>query len=292
MSDNNENISNEDPHLNVANNPLVVQPVAVENILNAPIIKKRGRKPKGGKIIQPTPPDIENKIYNQNIILHLNCSFKDLETNGSNVEYYNLENVKYIQYDTILNNVNEVETFNENITIREPNLSEIWKKLKKLQNNLHINNVNKNSACFWCTYEFDNPAIHIPNYFLNGVYNVYGCFCSPECGTAYLMNENIDNSVRFERYHLLNYIYGKIYNYSKNIQPAPNPFYTLDKYYGNLTIEEYRKLLTTDCLYLVLDKPLTRIFPELHDNMDTMVDNKIITSSAYKIKKNDIIYNR
>lgn len=260
---------------------------SIESDLNTPIIKKRGRKPKGGKIIQPAPPDIENKIYNQNIILHLSCSFKDLEANISNIEYYNLENAKNIQYDNILNNlVNEVDIFNEYITIREPNLPEIWKKLKKLQSNLHINNVNKKSACFWCTYDFDSPSIHIPTYFLNGVYNVYGCFCSPECATAYLMKENIDSSVCFERYHLLNYIYGKIYNYSKNIQPAPDPFYTLDKYYGNLTIEEYRKLLTTDCLYLVLDKPLTRNFPELHDNMDIMVDNKIITSSAYKIKKN------
>ena len=58
------------------------------------------------------------------------------------------------------------------------------------------------------------------------------------------MNEkNIDSSTRFERYHLLNFLYCKIYNYSKNIKPAPSPYYTLDKYYGNLSIQEYRKLL-------------------------------------------------
>jgi hypothetical protein len=258
-----------------------------EEMINAPVIKKRGRKPKGGKIIQPTVPDMVDKLHNQNIILHLNCSLKDLEMNNSNLEYCNLENIKYIQYENITNMNDTPSTFHENITIREPNLTDIWAKLKKLQHNLHTNNLNnKKSGCFWCTYDFDSPTIHIPKYYLNGIYNVYGCFCSPECATAFLMKENVDSSVRFERYHLLNYIYGKIYNYSKNIQPAPDPFYTLEKYYGNLTIQDYRKLLTTDCLYLVLNKPLTRNFPELHDNMDIMVDNKIITSSTYKIKKN------
>ena len=62
---------------------------------------------------------------------------------------------------------------------------------------------------------------------------------------------------------MLNNLYCKIYNYEKNIKPAPSPFYTLDKYYGNLTIEEYRKLLKNERLLMVVDKPLTKILPEL-----------------------------
>ena len=54
------------------------------------------------------------------------------------------------------------------------------------------------------------------------------------------MNENIDSSSKFERYYLLNNIYGKIYNYEKNIKPAPDPHYTLDKYYGLFSINEWR----------------------------------------------------
>ena len=72
--------------------------------------------------------------------------------------------------------------------------------------------------------------------------------CSPECACAHLFNENIDDNTKFERYQLLNFIYGGIYNYTKNIKPAPNPYYTLDKYYGNLTIQEYRQLLEFDQL--------------------------------------------
>ena len=44
----------------------------------------------------------------------------------------------------------------------------------------------------------------------------------------YLKKENIDKSTLWERYCLLNNIYGKIYGYSKNIKPAPSPYYTLD----------------------------------------------------------------
>ena len=55
----------------------------------------------------------------------------------------------------------------------------------------------------------------------------------------------------WNRYSLLNIIYGEIYNYEKNIKPAPNPYYTLDKYYGNLNISEWRKLLNNDELMVV-----------------------------------------
>jgi len=115
---------------------------------------------------------------------------------------------------------------------------------------------------------------------------VYGCFCSPECGVAHLMNEPIDSSIKFERYYLMNFIYGKIFNYCKNIKPAPSPYYMLDKYYGNLSVPEYRSLLRNERLFLIVDKPLTRVLPELHeDNDDFIINNKVIPSNTYHIKK-------
>lgn len=164
---------------------------------------------------------------------------------------------------------------------------EVYKKLKQLEHNLHLNLISdKKSACFWCTCDFDTQPIYIPKHFIKDSYNVYGCFCSPECATAYLMEENIDSSTKFERYHLLNHIYCKVFNYTKNIKPAPNPYYMLNKFYGNLTIQEYRALLKSERLFLVVDKPLTRILPELHeDNDDFIINNKIIPSNNYQIKK-------
>ena len=101
------------------------------------------------------------------------------------------------------------------------------------------------------------------------------------------MEENIDSSTKFERYHLINHIYSKIYGYEKNIKPAPNPYYMLNKYYGNLNIQEYRSLLRNERLFFIVDKPLTRILPELHeDNDEFVINNKIIPSNSnYQIKK-------
>ena len=87
------------------------------------------------------------------------------------------------------------------------------------------------------------------------------------------MKENIDDSSKFDQYNLLNQIYSKIYNYKKNIKPAPNPYFLLDKFYGSLTIQEYRKLLNSEHMLLVIDKPLTRILPELHEDTDEFILN-------------------
>ena len=159
--------------------------------------------------------------------------------------------------------------------------------MKTLEHSLHLNNISdKKSACFWCTCDFDNPPVYIPKHFIKDSYHVYGCFCSPECATAHLMEENIDSSTKFERYYLINHIYSKIYDYNKNIKPAPNPYYMLEKYYGNLSIQEFRSLFRSERLFLVVDKPLTRILPELHeDNDDFIINNKIIPSNTYQIKK-------
>lgn len=260
-----------------------------------PIAKKRGRKPKGGKIIQQVLPPSNVKETKPNIILHLKCSLKDLHL--ENVFGQNVEGFSFSSSATIFNESSHKSSFHfDHDTTdmycyeaddKEVDIREIWKKLKVLEHDLHHNNVeNKKSACFWDTCEFDNPPIYIPKYYMNNSYHVYGCFCSPECAVAYLMEENIDSSVKFERYQLMNHIYSKIYDYNKNIKPAPNPYYTLEKYCGNLSIQEYRALLRSERLFLVVDKPLTRVMPELHeDNDDFIINNKIIPSNTYQVKK-------
>jgi hypothetical protein len=261
--------------------------------------KKRGRKPKGGKIIQLSTPNILQVEDKPNVILHLKCSTKDLQCSKQTnfIESYNFSaagNKNDLTYEILEEPKKQVtmcdsddEFDDDSVSICKDTTKEIWKKLKQLETNLHVNNVNnKRSCCFWDTCEFDNPPIYIPKYYLNGTYHVYGCFCSPECGVAYLMEENIDSSTKFERYHLFNYIYTKIYGYTKNVKPAPNPYYMLSKYYGNLSVPEYRSLLKNERLFLIVDKPLTRILPELHeDNDDFILNNKIIPSNnSYQVK--------
>ena len=101
------------------------------------------------------------------------------------------------------------------------------------------------------------------------------------------MNEKIDTSTRFERYHLLNHLYGKIYNYTKNIKPAPEPHHTLSKFYGNLSIQEYRQELKSERILIIVDKPLTRILPELHEDNDLLnINSKVISSNNFKLRRN------
>ena len=296
-------------------------------IVVKPPPKKRGRKPKGGKIIQQNTIITEDKNHEPNIILHLKCSISDINDNdGYNIKYNpNMESVQSFNFDNLknnnflleeniknnnINNINNINDINDiinnnNIKYKTQNhlcesddednsckkvssKNEIWEKLNLLKLNLHKNNISdKRSACFWCTYDFDNPPIFIPKNEFKNTYQVYGCFCSPECSTAYLMNEKIDSTVKFERYQLLNHIYGKIYDKLKNIKPAPNPYYLLDKFYGTLSIKEYRELSKNDQLLIVVDKPLTHIFPELYeDNSDFILNQRTIpTNTTYKLKR-------
>ena len=171
-------------------------------------------------------------------------------------------------------------------------MKDIWKKISQLKISYNKNDTfqiisSHRSACFWCTCDFDTPAIYIPKSIVKDTCNVYGCFCHPECAVAFLMNENIDTSTKFERYHLLNSMYGPIYNYDKSIKPAPNPYYLLNKFYGNLSIIEYRKLFKSEQLIYMFNKPLTHILPELYeDNNDFLVGNKIIQNN--NIRKNQL----
>jgi hypothetical protein len=303
------------------------------------IAKRRGRKPKGGKIVVPLQSvETSSTIEKPNILIHLKCSLQDLQntdkdelgsfqfkTQSSN-EYLPLENTKqndkqfHDNYFVLQPNQEMVDTnnvaqytpytfidtnTNNNTYLIKPSNTPcqqsctckcetnsqmtkkiLWKKLNDLSLNLHKNNIDKKSACFWCTYDFDTPVIYIPKYSILDQYYVYGCFCAPECAYAYLMNENIDTATKFERYQLLNYLYKSLYMYQTNIKPAPNPYYMLDKFYGNLTIQEYRSLFQTDRLFLIVDKPLTKMMPEMvEDNDEFILNKKLIPTGNYLIKR-------
>ena len=322
-----------------------------ENILDISktvVHKKRGRKPKGGIIIEQNKIEIQTDIK-PNIILHLNCKLNDIITGDLNYDptVYNIKdfdnmNIKYDyiekKNDDLLNNginedsgdslnninvINNSTTNSANININTNNTANnssnscndnkffnndenilnndnflihnnneknlynkaLSKKLEDLSKQLKTNNINKKSACFWCTCNFDNQTILIPKYEIKNTYYCYGNFCSPECACSYLMNENIESSQKFERYYLLNNIYGKIYDYEKNIKLAPSPYYTLEKFYGNLNIQEYRKLLKHERLLLVVDKPLSKLTPELYDeNEDYILNNKSINNKQNSTK--------
>ena len=238
----------------------------------------------------------KNNINNNININRLHDNKKDASVNNTKQDKNHIT-VTITNNSSINHNIKDDandDTQEDNYNTNDASLAKmIRRKIKELSIQLHNNDIaDKKSACFWCTFDFDNPPIYIPKYELNNTYYCYGCFCSPECATASLFKESIDISVKFERYHLLNHIYCKIYDYNKNIKPAPDPYYMLDKYYGNLTIQEYRRLLKNNRLILLVDKPFTRSLPELYDeNDDYVINNKSIqpsnntNTSKYKLRQ-------
>jgi hypothetical protein len=296
---------------------IVIDEVSVsENAIEANPLKKRGRKPKGGKLVVKSSDNSDKPPVISNVILHLKCSLKDLDEYNNNMNrlvtnplnynpdvppnimtYNPNDSSSFSKYeinkeendiayiDTNISSKTHIcsectkrlednELINDNVNedYDDINIKDVNQKLKKLKMNLYKNSLNdKKSACFWCTYEFDNQTCYIPRYEIDGEICGYGSFCRPECAVAYLMKESIDDSTKFERYHLLNQIYSKVYDFKKNIKPAPNPYFLLEKFYGNLSIQEYRKLLKTEHMLLVIDKPLTRILPELHEDTDDFI---------------------
>jgi hypothetical protein len=311
---------------------------AIENTISEStenIPKKRGRKPKGGKIITKQPIQRTDVCQTANIILHLRCSIDDIGRTTTSTQHLLKDPLEYvptappnisayipgqIEKLSAYNQTNEPvqhNAYNEHLSVAETvcssckrtvgksepyveptiadeeiDLKDLTHKLKQLKMRLYKNTgIDKKSACFWCTYEYDNPPCYIPKFQQGEELAGYGSFCRPECAVAYLMKENIDDSAKFERYQLLNMFYGKIYEYRKNIRPAPDPHFLLDKFYGNMSIQEYRKLLGADHMLLVVEKPMTRILPELHEDTDDFSNklygnnNQSAQTGVYKVKR-------
>ena len=298
--------------------------------------KKRGRKPKGGKLIQQLTNDNSSVQVVPNIILHLKCNAVDIHNNNNNLTAANdgfkpgdvisfnaldpkgsdLNDSYQSQMNTIIapnshdngsksipnDGINAYNYLNDNGPDNEADDDDddegdgnqsmkcILKKLNHLKTSFHRSDVfqaigaaPRRSCCFWDTCEFDTPPVYLPKSVSANGYVVYACFCSPECALAYLMNERIDTSIKFERCQLLNAMHGKV---NVSIKPAPNPQYILSKFYGNLSIQEYRKLFKGEQIVYVVNKPLTHILPEIYEeNNDFMLNNKIIPTNNYKPKK-------
>lgn len=322
-----------------------------------PSVKKRGRKPRGGKIIENVQSIEEEKTIFPNVIVHFKCKLNDIRSNivgqpidsvgvqhclpdcvdtaststksrkqkgklqppskyahnevqpidsmyasGADLGFsYVTDNDSYAwtkdDAENCDNNNNCTRTYENTKDRNEGNLSEadILLKIKELELQFHNNILNgKRSACFWDTCPFDTPAFRIPKSVSKAHSNLgpYGCFCSLNCALAYLHKEDIDASTKFERRQLLFTQYADVIGDKNFVKPAPDPRYTLDKFYGNLTIQEWRSLLASDRMLLIVDKPLTPELPEIHTesterfmSMGTMSTNEVAQYGKFKIRK-------
>jgi len=145
--------------------------------------------------------------------------------------------------------------------------------------------------CFWCCHAFDNMPCVIPSDIKEGIWNVYGNFCSPECGVAYLFQERLDSNVQWERYAMLNSLYRKdieIQNgAATGIRSAPKRE-VLRIFGGSIDIREFRAVVHERKLRIdVLSPPMISIIQTMDtkpiDFYDQSLRNVFVPTEARRL---------
>lgn len=188
--------------------------------------KKRGRKP---KIVENEEKQTDYNLIENNII-HLKISKENLNEleNSNNIKNYDNSKV-YYEYEKL----EDIDDENKNNTI--------YKIKSYPYNNIISNNNSNNIHCYWCCHNFKSTVFTLPQRYVNGIYYVYGSFCSPECACAYNFNDNKDFDKKWERYSLLNLLYKELLNNNELEITSALPRENLNIFGGNMTIEEFRK---------------------------------------------------
>jgi len=107
-------------------------------------------------------------------------------------------------------------------------------------------------ACFWCCENFKGRPCIIPSHVIDNVWQVYGNFCSPQCGMAYLISEILDTHTRWERIALLNRLYSTFME--GRIYPAP-PRECMQRFGGTISSEEFHKICDSHRIRIDLHMP-------------------------------------
>ena len=225
---------------------------------------KRGRKPKDKTVVLDKNLNLNNI---SNVILHIPLSLEKLNELDEELSFkYENKSTDPEPYDpTIINDYN-VKNKDEKCIYKILDNDDI--SINNIENNINSINSNinysytennlKNIKCNWCMHECNDNVINLPFNINNDVFNMYGCFCCPECAAAFNFNELNDECV-WERYSLLNYIYNDN-KYKYNIAPSR---LTLDIFGGPLTIKDFREIINSNRNVNVILPPLYILKPQI-----------------------------
>jgi len=142
------------------------------------------------------------------------------------------------------------------------------------------NTNNVGEVCWNCCHSFHEMVYGIPLKYLDGVFYVYGDFCSLECAARY-SSEHFKND-NYEITSLIN-LYNNIINKKETkINPAPNKL-SLKLFGGNLSIDEYRDNFNKSNIH---DIKLPPILPIKHiiDTFETNSGNSKSNLKLYRKK--------
>lgn len=220
--------------------------------------------PKGGKknskkpiqVIATVTPEGINGNFSQEhrrpLIAHLQIKSAEIDFNDNMIKYnpqppVNIEPFNSLEVDPFgpcLETV-EFEEKKEEIVKKEDITPETlpmqWKRniiiFNTMQNGYAEIPEKTDIACMWCCHTFKNTPIVMPISEDDGVWKIYGNYCSPECCLAGILHIRIDTHIRWERTALLHRLYSN--DVGGHIYPAPDRD-ILQMFGGPLNIEQFR----------------------------------------------------
>jgi hypothetical protein len=272
------------PKVIVDNEP--VQPtINVQENPDTPKKGKRGRKPKQVYISVDAGPSDNTKdddvnasslSDDENVIVRLSVpDITNLSDDNEHPCAYN-EQVYDNQY---MFNVDENEDLHErkNAIISSDLEHKVINVLQDFEERNKNNEwpLHTSIACYWCCHRFNNAPIGIPINYDNGVFEVYGCFCSTNCAAAYNFNENTNQDEMWERYQLLNLLSRRM-NGVAVVKAAP-PRLSLKIFGGHLDIDDFRAHSHGNKFVNINFPPMTSVTQQLEE----ISDYEIFTDCKY-----------
>lgn len=145
--------------------------------------------------------------------------------------------------------------------------------------NTHELPASTETACFWCCEQFPNRPCVIPIGILDGIWNVYGNYCNPNCALASLLAEPMDTHVRWERIALLHNLYSESYKTGR-IYPAPDRT-VLQRFGGPVSAADFRTICERGRLRIDIQMPpLVSILASMDTKPIDFYESTLMHSSA------------
>tara|TARA_X000000950_G_C13739318_1_gene587776 strand:- start:232 stop:909 length:678 start_codon:yes stop_codon:yes gene_type:complete len=152
-------------------------------------------------------------------------------------EKYNENKIIHVRYDTKMTNENEKN------------------KIETIDKVVYSNVDSTRTYDCWNCSEKINNLIGYPIYYDKKVFYCYGDFCSFACCGRYI-TDKYSNQELYDKLNLLNNMYNKANNtINKMVDIAPDRR-LLNKFGGNMTIQEYRDEIYKDNHYNITIPPI------------------------------------
>lgn len=164
--------------------------------------------------------------------------------------------------DTIINNLKKSSgiTNTHNPSNKNPNISYHCVQLVDSNTGEKFIPQKTNIECWWCDHSFDNLPAFIVNYYRNGVYYIFGNFCSFNCAAKYNIRMLKDYKC-VTRHALIISLKIKTTNDTTPIKFASEREF-LKKKGGKFSIEKYRENFSVCDSNMIMNMP--PLIPLMH----------------------------